>query len=98
MKKLIAILALTFAGVSNAQQFNVDQETFDCDYAGDVVVNAANLKQDGMSLDNFKAMFNNIPKGSLKDMYVHYSLVGFQYSNSTDPYTLGYKLCQAERS
>ena len=98
MRNLIFIFSFLFIQTLSAQTFSVDKDTYDCNYAGKTTEQSSNLKKFGMTLEEFMKLSQAMPEGPEKELYMYYSKLGFQSSSSDNPYEIGYRLCQFNRS
>ena len=99
MKSILLITILSiFSNITLAQPVISNNQNVDCDFAGEITYEASKLKKQGMSFNELKSLSKNIPDSPLKNSYMYYSSVGFEHYQSTDPYELGLRLCQAIKS
>lgn len=98
MKTLILLSTLFFTQLTFANNFSVDPEIYDCNYAGQTSADAVSMKNNGMTLKQLDTLLKNIPDSVAKEMYQYYSIIGFQNTNSNKAYNTAYQLCMFNRS
>jgi hypothetical protein len=102
--KSILILAtlfftqLTFANNTITQNTHLNEELYDCDFAGQTSSDVVQMKNDGMTIDQLEKLVKSMPKSSARDMYEFYAIIGYQHNNAKEAYHDAYQICSMNRS
>jgi hypothetical protein len=98
MKYLSILAGALLAGTANASINNVDQEFYDCNFAGETAKQSVINKKAGMTPVAMKELFDSIPSSDGKSFYIHYSVMGYAYDDANNAYNAGYASCVDYRS
>lgn len=94
MKKILCTSALLSVAIISSVSF-AEYKTLDCEYAAQTAAHSVELKQSGVTLEQFNQSVTSMPNSHNKNLYVFFTNLGYQYKNKQQAYENVYNKCIA---